>query len=361
MKTQATIVADSIAPVGNHRMTSTLDVFPRIILAEVNTHKMLSKNSASSRAIKLEKMINAVKGTPFIPSKWMKDHPGMQGSEYLDLGDSWHANNAWLVMRDKAIEQIKFMHNRYGITKQLLNRWLEPAMYHTALISGTEWENFFALRAHKDAEIHMQELACAILDQMNASVPKSLKEGEWHIPFGDIIDPAYIDRITDATFTSDKGRMEDFVLELLLKASVARNAKTSYTSIHEDGKPDLEKDVRLHDRLLANGHFSPFEHTARAMSEEEYYSFYKTIVLSKGEFDEYDSLNTGDTFQVDHTISKGEIVIKEFGWCHNLRGFRSYRSLLPNENKRDQRLKKHVHEKILLQEHTNLGTSFQEG
>ena len=38
-KTSATVVADSINPQGD-RLTSLLVTFPRIILAEVNTHRM---------------------------------------------------------------------------------------------------------------------------------------------------------------------------------------------------------------------------------------------------------------------------------------------------------------------------------
>lgn len=327
----AEIIADSLSPFG-HRMTSTLDVFPRIILAEMNTHKMLSKNSASSRAIKYSKMVEAVRNTPFVPIKFMKDHSGMQGTEYLDESDSYWAKQCWLVMRDKAIEQTNMMHERYNVTKQMLNRWLEAAAWTKDLISGTEWENFFALRTESGAEIHMQATANAILEAMNASTPKRLKEGEWHIPFNDSIDPDALEQSFD---------------NVRIKIATAKCAQTSYTVIHdEDQGENYEKDIRLHDRLIKNGHMSPFEHIARVMTEAEYYAFKKVIFLSEKEFEIYQGSNDKDTYEFvwfDDNEPGTDVLVTEFGWCHNLRGFRSYRSMIPNENRKFSGLIKHTY------------------
>lgn len=52
---KAEIIADSINQYGN-RITSFVITFPRIVLAEFNTHRALSRNSASSRAIPFNKM-----------------------------------------------------------------------------------------------------------------------------------------------------------------------------------------------------------------------------------------------------------------------------------------------------------------
>ena len=78
----AEIIADSKNQFGD-RITTFILTFPRIVLAEFNTHRMLSRNSASSRAIPFEKMVQMVQDDPFIPIKWMKDHKGMQGTEYF--------------------------------------------------------------------------------------------------------------------------------------------------------------------------------------------------------------------------------------------------------------------------------------
>ena len=142
-KTSATVVADSINPQGD-RLTSLLITFPRILLSEINTHRMLSKNTSSSRAIPFKKMVEAVENNPFIPIAWQKEHKGMQGSEYL-TGSLTEYN--WLKARDKAVEQAKILHG-LDVTKQLCNRLLEPFMWTTMLITGSKegWDNFFKLR-----------------------------------------------------------------------------------------------------------------------------------------------------------------------------------------------------------------------
>ena len=162
-KIEAKIVADSINPQGD-RITTYLLTFPRFILAELNTHRVFSKNSASSRAIPFEKMVKMVKEDPFIPIAWQKNHKGMQGNEYwtdddtvtVDEGDEYerytkiysaieHFITKWLEARDLAIAQ-SYELNRLGVTKQICNRLLEPFMWHTVLLTGTEFENFFNLR-----------------------------------------------------------------------------------------------------------------------------------------------------------------------------------------------------------------------
>lgn len=144
----AQIVADSIGPYGD-RITTYLLTFPRFILAELNTHRMFSRNSASSRAIPFEKMLKTVEEDPFIPIAWQFDHKGMQGNEYVteesDYGGIKARNESWLQARDFAIQQAKDL-SSMDTTKQICNRLLEPFMWHTALISATEFSNFFKLR-----------------------------------------------------------------------------------------------------------------------------------------------------------------------------------------------------------------------
>src|ERR1035438_10028985 len=129
---KAEIVADSLNEFGE-RITSYVLVFPRIVLAEFNTHRMFSRNSASSRAIPFETMLKRVEEEPFIPIKWMKEHKGMQGTEYFDDRMSIVCEGSWLKARDMAVEQAKWM-SEMGVTKQIVNRLLEPFLYHTAII-----------------------------------------------------------------------------------------------------------------------------------------------------------------------------------------------------------------------------------
>lgn len=143
-KINAVIVGDSICPRG-HRITTFIVTFPRIVLAEFNTHRMFSRNAASSRAIPLGSMIKSIEENPFIPIAWQQDHKGMQGTEYLDGIEMESAVDNWLLARDSAVAEAEYLSNN-NVTKQLCNRLLEPFMWHTVIITATEWENFFALR-----------------------------------------------------------------------------------------------------------------------------------------------------------------------------------------------------------------------
>ena len=146
---KAEIVAHSLSP-QEDELISVLCTFPRIILAEVNTHRMLSKNTSSSRAIPFKKMVEAVQNNPFIPIAWQKEHKGMQGNEYITSDyDIAMAQTRWLRARDEAINNAKILNSEViGITKQLCNRLLEPFMWTTMLITGNKegWDNFFKLR-----------------------------------------------------------------------------------------------------------------------------------------------------------------------------------------------------------------------
>jgi thymidylate synthase ThyX len=316
---KAEIVADSINAAGN-RITSMVVTFPRFILAELNTHRMFSRNSASSRAIPFEKMVKSVEENPFIPMAWQKDHKGMQGTKYFTEEESKTLRRDWLSCRNEVLAKAKELAEQ-GVTKQLCNRLLEPFMYHTVIITATDWENFFALRCPRyeipnsrgfegkqfrsrknvinaldshggypqsvsvaktlpmvdwlltnkgQAEIHMMTLAEAMWDAFNESVPIGLIAGQWHIPFGDQID---LDKLKDSMFYDHSVEDENEEADIeRYKAMIAtaRCARISYTVVGEEGKPDnYVNDIKLHDRLAESGHWSPFEHCAKAMTEDQ--------------------------------------------------------------------------------------------
>ena len=145
-KINAQIIADSINPQGD-RITTYLLTYPRFIHSELMTHRVFSRNSASSRAIPFKKMVKMVEEDPFIPIAWQKDHKGMQGSEYAQYPDTEDFKVIWLEARDNAIKSAQLAQTgRVKLTKQLCNRLLEPFMWHTVLVTATEWENFFELR-----------------------------------------------------------------------------------------------------------------------------------------------------------------------------------------------------------------------
>lgn len=221
------IIADSLSPQGN-RLTTFKLTYPRIIHSELMTHRVFSRNSASSRAIPFEKMVKMVEEDPFIPIAWQKDHKGMQGSEYAQYPDTEDFKSIWLEARDNAIKSAQLAQiGKVKLTKQICNRLLEPFMWHTVLVTATEFENFFELRCPKykdslneiykskkdylektleedkykpnidldwylinqsQAEIHIQALAEAMWDAMNESTPKKLQAGEWHMPMIEVIE-----------------------------------------------------------------------------------------------------------------------------------------------------------------------------
>ncbi len=307
---QAKIIADSINPQGD-RLTTFIVTFPRIILSEFNTHRMFSRNSASSRAIPFEKIVKSVEENPFIPIAWQKQHKGMQGTEYwTEENIIKYLEDSWIESMHKALQSAKLLTSK-GVTKQLCNRLLEPFMWHTVIItSGKEGlENFFNLRNHEAAEIHIQELAKRMLEVYNESKPKQLQTGEWHIPFSDNIDENNLKEVLKKM--SIQNELGESIIgagsRAIRKIATARCARISYTVVGEENKePNYENDIKLHDRLAESGHWSPFEHCAKAMSDTEYSNFIK-----------------GDT-------SKAKQGSDIYGWCNNFKGFIQYRYLIEN-------------------------------
>lgn len=233
----ARVIEDSFF--NGSRLTTFVLTFPRIVLAEFNTHRALSRNSASSRAIPFKKMLQKVRENPFVPIAFQKEHSGMQGQEYFEGEELVKITQAWLDSSEEAAYQAEHI-SKLGVTKQLCNRILEPFLYHTVIATGTEWQNFFALRAHEAAEIHIADLAHKMLEAYNSSSARILEIGDYHLPFS--------------------GFKEGLSLDEKIKVSVARCARVSYENF--EGADDYEADFKLYDRLSQMGHWSPFEHVA---------------------------------------------------------------------------------------------------
>jgi len=285
-KISARVIADSITRRSN-RITSMVVTAPRIILAEFNTHRMFSRNSASSRAIPFETMVKRVKEDPFIPIAWMVDHKGMQGNEYFPDDVTGPIEAHWLEARDRAVHHATNL-SKIGLTKQIVNRLLEPFLWHTIIVTATEWDNFMKLRLHPAAEIHIQEVAQQMLNALNGSTPKVLQEGEWHIPFGDNIDGVRVQEEL-GNINSSWG-----LEEAKAKIATARCARVSY--LNYEGKDDYEADVKLYDQLASSGHWSPFEHcaTPTPIGEHSFGNFkgWKQLrhIIQSGEFNPDDRL-----------------------------------------------------------------------
>lgn len=240
---KATVVAHSINRINLKEIYTLQLIYPRFIHSEFMTHRMFSRNASSSRAIPVDKMLSQVTKNPAMPIHWGVNKPGMQASE--ELQNTAYVKADWLCAAGAAIGCASSLKD-YGAHKQVTNRLLEPFQFMNVVVTATEWDNFFKLRLHPDAQPEIQELSRCMYEAMDRSEPQTLPEGYWHAP--------YI-----------KGGMCDD--ENFLLASVARCARVSYKN-HDHTNPVFRKDVELAKHLLSCGHMSPFEHQAKTLEIE---------------------------------------------------------------------------------------------
>ena len=244
------------------RLDTMLVRFPRVVLPEANTHRALSKNTASSRAIPIQKLIQQVVDDPFVPEVWTKNQSGMQGYEVLTGDDAQRARGAWLAGRDKAVQTAWQLHGA-GLHKQIVNRVLEPWMWTIAVWSATEWDNFFALRDHHAAEPHIQILARAIRKARDEAYVQTLQPGDWHLPFVPPLSQKPIDGLIKITTPPNQTKVS-FDLKLAQTWSTACCASTSYKTV--DGfAMDIERARKIYASLSGPPlHASPYEHVCVA-------------------------------------------------------------------------------------------------
>lgn len=247
----AKIIADSIS-VNDHRITTMEVTLHRFVLAELNTHRQFSRNSASSRAIPTRKMLERVLASPAIPLVWSSEQPGMSGGAPIDDHHAHEASSIWQGASE-LMASCATQLQAIGVHKSITNRLLEPFMWHTVIITSTEWDNFFAQRCHPDAQPELRTVAEAMRDALCESSPIQLELKQWHLPY----------------LQSD-----EYHLNMLdkIRLCVARCARVSYLT--HDGIRDHEKDFQLYHRLLGQNppHASPFEHAAMCMDSDEQYA-----------------------------------------------------------------------------------------
>lgn len=247
MTISAKILADSVHHHGDRpcRLTTFELRYPRFVHAEFMTHRMFSRNSASSRAIPIEKMVRDVLDDPALFVYWGRNQKGMQAAEEMLPAEATFARAEWLRARDAAVEHARHL-SHMGLHKQNVNRLLEPWMHITVIASATDFANFYNLRCHPAAQPEMRTVAEAMRDAHAASTPidRTGLNGidAWHLPL--VNDCERLDLGDDS-----------------IKVSVGRCARVSYLT--HDGKRDPAADIELHDRLCSNGHWSPSEHAAR--------------------------------------------------------------------------------------------------
>lgn len=242
---EVSVIADSINDYGN-RLTTFQLKYPRMIHAEVMTHRVFSRNAASTRAIPTAKKAARVLRDPATPVCWGSNKPGMQADSELTGIRKALAKAAWRT-GSFAAAGTAWTLSKIGVHKQIAGRPLEPFESIHVIITATDFDNWFNLRLHADAQPEIYELAALMRREMTSSDPRHLKQGKWHLPY---IVPT-LDSIHATSGVTD-----------LIQFSAARCARVSYTN-HDNSNPSPAKDRRLAHTLYTSGHMSPFEHQAK--------------------------------------------------------------------------------------------------
>jgi thymidylate synthase ThyX len=242
------IIKDSLAPC-KRRLTTFEIRYQRFIHAELMTHRLFSRNAASSRAIPVEKMLQRIEENPAKPIWWGANEPGMKAKAELEGEALLRVQDIWHQATEDAIFHARQMLT-WGAHKQIVNRIVEPFSLITTIVTATNFENFFTLRYHKDAQPEFGYLAKLMADVYYNSEPMKVWTGFWHLPY----------------IQEDEWDTNVYDIETLKKVSVARCARVSYLT--HDGTRAIEKDLELFENLRSGsgfGHWSPFEHVAQAL------------------------------------------------------------------------------------------------
>ena len=275
MTISAKIIADSIC--NGHRITTFELEYPRFIHAEFMTHRLFSRNAASSRAIPVKKAIELIREDTAMPIHWGKNQPGMSAKEECnDLivipGErdpshdvSYTREQWWNDARNDAINHA-YHFDQAGYHKQIVNRMLEPFSHIKVVCTATEYDNFFYLRCHKAAQPEIQHLAELMYAEYTKSKPVELKPGEWHVPY-----------YRNGYWTPSN---DDESLEDALAISSSCCAQVSYRKLDDS----LEKAKDIYKRLVDSKpvHASPFEHQATPINLDKYYDGFVHDELEKG-------------------------------------------------------------------------------
>lgn len=310
-KITAKIICDSINQNGNRLTTYELS-YPRLIHSEFMTHRQFSRNAASSRAIPFDKMLEQLDG---VPSRFGAAQKGMQdnGEEHEILVLCGHdARETWELAKQ---ESIKFsrLFKEAGYHKQIYNRLTEPFQMIKAVVSATEYENFFWLRDDVMADPTIAELARKMKESYDSSTPQLLKAGEWHLPYVE-----WTTAIDDNSmyYKNSFDEWEFITTEQAIKVSAARCAAVSYRN--EDY--GLDKCLQLYERLVGDErkHSSALEHMATPI--EEHWEASDDVHHQNGPH--YPS-----TWEegISHTDRDGNL------WSGNFRGFIQHRKTIKGE------------------------------
>ena len=279
----AQIIEDSISPYGV-RLCSYQLRYPRWFHPELMTHRAFARNASSSRAIPVRTMLSRVLENPAEPIHLGLQEKGMQArAQITDPTARSAALGLWRRAMHEAVKSAGSLVDDCGLHKQIANRLTEPWQHMDVVLSATDFENFFALRCHPDAEPHFRVLAWRMADAYyGGSSPKPIALGDWHLPYVTAVE------------------RDSVPLESLKACSAARCARVSY-KLHDGEAVSVEKDLELYKKLVTGllagtgdpGHMSPLEHQATPLDDPKAHSgpfrgwkqFRKEMVGENASFD----------------------------------------------------------------------------
>ena len=296
---RAAVLAKSIA--NGITITTFLIDFPRFILAELNTHRAISKNGASSRAIPVAQQIKRVQDNPVVPIHFGLNQAGMSADTEVDVETKSKGVYEWLFNANRSVVGAQILQGM-GVHKQVVNRIMEPYSFMRMVVTATEWDNFFWLRLHKDADPHIAELARVMLHAYQKTRAAPLDESCWHTPF-----------FGNGYWTADVEYHSGITAQQAIEHSMSCCAQTSYRKLDMS----TEKTEAIVERLF-NGersHASPSEHIAQPML------FPTADILSHSPNVYEDPFTNREATHVDY--------LGNF-WSNNFKGWHQYRDCIPN-------------------------------
>lgn len=327
----ADVLTDSITPAGV-RCTTLIVTLPRMILAELNTYRIISKdgyeqefsrNSASSRAIPTEKNIDNVRAHPFVPETFNARVAGMGVGEALDQSSQDASRKVWLRVMAHATTGAEML-NEIGVDKSRSNRIIEPWMWHTVIITATMWDHFLAQRCPDGDEFdpefpaapEMQLFAIQVRNALDRSEPKLLEEGSWAMPYFDWDEESELLR-------GLLGGLQVPINEVINGALLVSARRVARVSFDRAGD-DAEGLMAAYDKgvvLAQSGHYSPMEHQVRPLT---------TVDLKNPAINRLIHAPM-DLFKDHRTVNHKKLPLDRL-WCGNLNGVVQFRKLLPNED-----------------------------
>lgn len=327
----AKVIHDSVSPDGVRLTTYELE-YPRFFHSEFMTHRVFSRNSASSRAIPIKVMNEIIQNNPAKPIHWGKNQPGMKAREELDFNNRVLAEHEWNMACQDAIRHSTTL-DFLGAHKQIANRITEPFQHMKVIMTTTETANWDWLRNHEDAQPEIRQLAIEMLAAREASTPMEIYDGEWHLPY---IDRRRID-----------GKLEYYTLDGVpvglddaKQISGSCCAQVSYRKLDDT----LEKAKKIYAQLIESEpcHASPVEHQAtpivlrKFVIAESTYQVNRTHINQEKEPVLY---KYRKMINIPHLFHSWEDGITHCDrdlnlWSGNFRGWIQNRQLIPNNAKR---------------------------